>query len=163
MDSSMQWWKKDIIRRSLAKVCPLIKLLPKFERVFETAVWGEADCTGDRTNWRNGAVSLQNSVGAGNCTKVGRYSAMWNREAGFYALKRSPYGGRTVSHKRNSENARKEFSCYYLIDEEKVTVWVTAVIYGRRDQITALLDMSLNDTEWLIGFFEKSLCRNLLS
>lgn len=41
----------------------------------------------------------------------------------------------------------KNFLVYYLIDEEKVTVWVTAVIYGRRDQITALLDMALNDTE----------------
>lgn len=41
----------------------------------------------------------------------------------------------------------KNFLVYYLIDEEKITVWVTAVVYGRRDQITALLDMSLNDTE----------------
>ena len=41
----------------------------------------------------------------------------------------------------------KNFLVYYLIDEEKITVWVMAVVYGRRDQITALLDMSLNDTE----------------
>ena len=41
----------------------------------------------------------------------------------------------------------KNFLVYYLIDEEKITVWVTAVVYGRRDQLTALLDMSLNDTE----------------
>lgn len=38
----------------------------------------------------------------------------------------------------------KNFLVYYLIDEEKKTVWITAVIYGRRDQIAALLDMSLN-------------------
>ena len=41
----------------------------------------------------------------------------------------------------------KNFLVYYLVDEEKKTVWVTAVIYGRRDQIAALLDMSQNDTE----------------
>ena len=41
----------------------------------------------------------------------------------------------------------KNFLVYYLVDEKKKTVWVTAVIYGRRDQIAALLDMSLNDTE----------------
>lgn len=36
----------------------------------------------------------------------------------------------------------KNFLVYYLIDEEKKTVWVTAVIYGRRDQIAALSEMS---------------------
>ena len=41
----------------------------------------------------------------------------------------------------------QNFLVYYLVDEEKKTVWVTAVIYGRRDQIAALLDMSLNDAE----------------
>lgn len=41
----------------------------------------------------------------------------------------------------------KNFLVYYLIDEEKKAVWVTAVIYGRRDQIAALLDMSLYDVE----------------
>lgn len=41
----------------------------------------------------------------------------------------------------------KNFLVYYLIDEEKKAVWATAVIYGRRDQITALLDMSLNNAE----------------
>lgn len=41
----------------------------------------------------------------------------------------------------------KNFLVYYLVDEEKKIVWVTAVIYGRRDQIAALLDMSMNDTE----------------
>ena len=41
----------------------------------------------------------------------------------------------------------KNFLVYYLIDECKKTVWVTAVIYGRKDQIAALLNMSLNDTE----------------
>ena len=38
----------------------------------------------------------------------------------------------------------QNFLVYYLVDEEKKTVWITAVIYGRRDQISALLDMSLN-------------------
>ncbi len=41
----------------------------------------------------------------------------------------------------------KNFLVYYLIDEKKKTVWVTTIIYGRRNQIVALLDMSLNDTE----------------
>ena len=39
----------------------------------------------------------------------------------------------------------KNFLVYYLVDEEKKVVWVTAVIYGRRDQISALLDMPLNN------------------
>lgn len=41
----------------------------------------------------------------------------------------------------------KNFLVYYLIEEENKTVWVTAVIYVRRDQIAALLDISLNDAE----------------
>lgn len=41
----------------------------------------------------------------------------------------------------------KNFLVYYLIDNDKKAVWVTAVIYGRRDQITALLDLSLSNTE----------------
>ena len=36
----------------------------------------------------------------------------------------------------------KNFLVYYLINEEQQTVVVTAVIYGRRDQIAALLDSS---------------------
>ena len=40
----------------------------------------------------------------------------------------------------------KNFLVYYLVDEEKKVVWITAVIYGRRDQIVALLNMSLNGT-----------------
>lgn len=38
----------------------------------------------------------------------------------------------------------KNFIVYYLIDEDKKVVWITAVIYSRRDQITALADMSLS-------------------
>ena len=41
----------------------------------------------------------------------------------------------------------KNFLVYYLIDEDRKVVWVTAVIYGRRDQIVALTDMSFDDTE----------------
>ena len=41
----------------------------------------------------------------------------------------------------------KNFLVYYLIDEDKNSVLVTAVIYGRRNQITALMDMSLGDKE----------------
>ena len=36
----------------------------------------------------------------------------------------------------------KNFIVYYLVNEEEMTMWVTAVIYGRGDQIAALLDMS---------------------
>lgn len=35
----------------------------------------------------------------------------------------------------------KNFLVYYLVDEETKTVSVTAVIYGRRDQLAALADM----------------------
>lgn len=35
----------------------------------------------------------------------------------------------------------KNFLVYYYVDEESKMVWVTAVIYGRRDQIAALTDM----------------------
>ena len=35
----------------------------------------------------------------------------------------------------------KNFLVYYLIDEESKIVSVTAVIYGRRDQLAALADM----------------------
>lgn len=41
----------------------------------------------------------------------------------------------------------KNFLVYYLIDREKETVWIIAVIYGRRDQIAVLSDVLLNDTE----------------
>ncbi len=42
----------------------------------------------------------------------------------------------------------KNFLVYYQIKEEKKAVWVVAVIYGRRDQIAALLDMSSSGTEF---------------
>ena len=41
----------------------------------------------------------------------------------------------------------KNFLVYYLVDEEKNSVWVTAVIYGRREQISALRDIPLNNTD----------------
>lgn len=41
----------------------------------------------------------------------------------------------------------KNFLVYFSVDEEKKAVWITAVIYGRREQIAALLDMSLNGAE----------------
>ena len=34
-----------------------------------------------------------------------------------------------------------------LINKDKKAVWITSVIYGRRDQFAALTDMSLDDTE----------------
>lgn len=37
----------------------------------------------------------------------------------------------------------KNFFVYYWIDEAKEQVAVTAVVYGRRDQVTALLEMPL--------------------
>ena len=42
----------------------------------------------------------------------------------------------------------KNYLVYYLINEEEKTVWVTAVVYERRNQISALLDMSLKETEF---------------
>ncbi|MBR6513970.1 MAG: type II toxin-antitoxin system RelE/ParE family toxin [Clostridia bacterium] len=35
----------------------------------------------------------------------------------------------------------KNFIVYYWIDDDNSTVWVTAVVYGRRDQISALRNM----------------------
>lgn len=32
----------------------------------------------------------------------------------------------------------KNFLVYYYVDEENKTVWVTAVVYGRRDQLNVL-------------------------
>ena len=37
----------------------------------------------------------------------------------------------------------KNFIVYYLICEDEKTVWITAVVYGKRDQINALRDMTL--------------------
>ena len=36
----------------------------------------------------------------------------------------------------------KGFLIYYLVDEERKTVTVTAVVYGRRDQISALKELN---------------------
>ena len=41
----------------------------------------------------------------------------------------------------------QNFLVYYLVDEEEKAVWIAAVIYARRDRISALLDMPLNETE----------------
>ncbi len=41
----------------------------------------------------------------------------------------------------------KNFLVYYLVDEENKTVWITAVIYGRRNQIAALSDMPEDSIE----------------
>ncbi len=40
----------------------------------------------------------------------------------------------------------KNFLVYFSVDDEKKAVWITAVIYGRRDQTAALSDISPNDT-----------------
>lgn len=41
----------------------------------------------------------------------------------------------------------KNFLVYYLIDENKKKVWITAVIYRSKDQMVALTDMMFDDTE----------------
>lgn len=43
-------------------------------------------------------------------------------------------------HKMPVEN----FVVYYWVDNDNATVWVTAVVYGRRDQISALRNMPKN-------------------
>ncbi len=35
----------------------------------------------------------------------------------------------------------KNFIVYYYADDETKTVWVTAVVYGRRDRLNVLKDM----------------------
>lgn len=42
--------------------------------------------------------------------------------------------------KMSAEN----FIVYYLLEEETETVWVTAVVYGSRDQLNALKNMTIN-------------------
>ncbi len=48
----------------------------------------------------------------------------------------------------HSEQVRKmtvgNFIVYYWTDEDKLTVWVTAVVYGRREQSAALRKMPKN-------------------
>ena len=42
-------------------------------------------------------------------------------------------------HKMVVEN----FIVYYWVNEDTSTVWVSAVVYGRRDQISALLEINI--------------------
>ncbi|HRU99787.1 MAG TPA: type II toxin-antitoxin system RelE/ParE family toxin [Ruminococcus sp.] len=37
----------------------------------------------------------------------------------------------------------KNFIVYYFIDEKSKTVWITAVVYAKRDQLSALKNMPL--------------------
>ncbi len=39
----------------------------------------------------------------------------------------------------------QNFIAYYWVDESKMTVWVTAIIYGKRDQLAALQQMPADD------------------
>lgn len=41
----------------------------------------------------------------------------------------------------------KNFLVYYLVDEKNKVVWVTAVIYGRRDQTAALYETMSDEEE----------------
>ena len=41
----------------------------------------------------------------GNCAKMVGFFAVRNQKAGFHAIPLSSYSGRTVAHKRNSQNA----------------------------------------------------------
>lgn len=47
-----------------------------------------------------------------------------------------------------TEGVRKmpveHFLVYYWIDESSSTVWITAIVYGRRDQLKALREMPAN-------------------
>ena len=40
-------------------------------------------------------------------------------------------------HKMSVDN----FIVYYWVDEDSTTVWITAVVYGRRDQLSVLRNM----------------------
>ena len=51
------------------------------------------------------AVYFQNPVRTGNCAKMVGFFAVRNQKAGFHAIPLSSYSGRTVAHKRNSQNA----------------------------------------------------------
>lgn len=38
----------------------------------------------------------------------------------------------------------QNFIAYYWVDESTMTVWITAIIYGRRDQLSALQRMPID-------------------
>lgn len=40
----------------------------------------------------------------------------------------------------------ENFLVYYWVNEEAMTVWITAVVYGRRDQLDQLQRMPLPET-----------------
>ena len=61
-------------------------------------------------------------------------SSMPNR---FPLTEEQPWHGKGI-RKLNA----KGFLVYYLVDEERKTVTVTAVVYGRRDQISALQELN---------------------
>ena len=77
----------------------------EFARVFKHAVRSQTDHTGNRTDPGNCAVYFQNPVRTGNCAKMVGFFAVRNQKAGFHAIPLSSYSGRTVAHKRNSQNA----------------------------------------------------------
>ena len=56
--------------------------------------------------------------------------------ARFSAVDEEPWRSRGYRKKQV-----KNFIVYYYADDETKTVWVTAVVYGRRDQLNALKDM----------------------
>ena len=41
----------------------------------------------------------------------------------------------------------RNFLVYYFIDEEKKKVYVTAVVYGKREQLKQLVDMKMGDDD----------------
>ncbi|MBQ7669946.1 MAG: type II toxin-antitoxin system RelE/ParE family toxin [Clostridia bacterium] len=62
--------------------------------------------------------------------------------ARFPLLDREPWRALGY-HKMPIQN----FIVYYFIDEGSKTVWVTAVVYARRDQLNALKDITTHDLE----------------
>lgn len=124
-----------------------MKPLLKFVRVFKFAIRSQADFTGNRSieaivqyiskvlfvpeTARKWADALQSEI-AKLDFMPSRYPLTEEEPWHTNGIRKMPF---------------KNFPVYCLIDEDKKAVWITAVIYGRRDQIAALVDMSLNDTE----------------
>lgn len=57
----------------------------------------------------------------------------------FPLVDKEPWHSESV-HKMIVDN----FIVYYWVDEDNLTVWVTAIVYGRRDQLLALKNMPKN-------------------
>lgn len=72
-------------------------------------------------------------------------------KAEIMSLDTMPFRFPLIEHEPwRSEGIRKmnvqNFLVYYWVNEKANTVWVTAIVYGKRDQLSALRSMPGNDS-----------------